>query len=279
MHMRHVLNHLIQLQDLTLIREQEAFMGGDRLKELDASIAGLTEQLPPDIKLRFTKLQKKETVAVVPIARGVCSTCGLTLPISLVQSVRAEEKIHPCPNCTKILYYIDSPPRGVAKKTSRTAAPKIGIERFSAHELMIPRLQAKDRDSALLELASKMEEEEFVQHADKIVETAVRREAIISTCVDHGMAFPHARGVEGGGLTVALGISPKGIRFNPQEKLLTHIIFFIIIPTAANAFYLKLLAGLTETFMEDDARKKLCAEEHPEKLWRALKKLTRRTIK
>lgn len=279
MHMRHVINHLIQLQELTLIREQEAFMGGDRLRELDASIAGLTEQLPPDIKTRFMKLQKKETVAVVPIARGVCSTCGLTLPISLVQAVRAEEKVHPCPNCTKILYYVDSPPRGVARKTSRAAVPKVGIERFSAHELMIPRLTSKDRDGALRELADKMEQEEFVQHADKLVEAAGRREAIISTCVDHGLAFPHVRGVEGGGLTVALGISPKGIKFCPEEQLLTHIIFFIVIPTAANAFYLKLLAGLTETFMDADARENLMAEDEPEKLWKTLKKLTRRTIK
>ena len=45
----------------------------------------------------------------------------------------------------------------------------------------------------------------------------------------------------------------------------------IFIPTAANAFYLKLLAGLTETFMEAQAREKLLAEKEPNKLWRVLK--------
>ena len=52
------INHLVQLQELTLIREQEAFMKGDRLGELDDAIGGLREQLPPRIKTIFQKLQK-----------------------------------------------------------------------------------------------------------------------------------------------------------------------------------------------------------------------------
>ena len=53
----------------------------------------------------------------------------------------------------------------------------------------------------------------------------------------------------------------------------------IAIPTAASAFYLKLLSGLTETFVKVDARKALMAEKEPDKLWKALVKATRATIK
>ena len=48
---------------------------------------------------------------------------------------------------------------------------------------------------------------------------------------------------------------------------------------SSKPFYLKLLAGLTQTFRKPDARKALLAEESPEKLWKALVKLTRSTIK
>lgn len=276
--MRRIINHLVQLQELKLAREQESFMGGDRLGQLDEAIGHLTEQLPSNVKSMFQKLQKKDTVAIVPISFGVCSTCGMKLPISLVQAVRAEQEIHPCPNCSRILYYTDAPPRSVARKQRRTEPRRVGIDRFSAAELMIPRLRASDRNSALQELADKMEKEGFVEKAEKLVEAALNREAILGTAVDHGLAFPHVRGVEGGGLTLSLGISQRGISFNHETKNLTHIIFFMIIPTAATAFYLKILAGLAETFMPNEARHALLAEEDPLKLWKLLKKLTRRTI-
>jgi len=128
------------------------------------------------------------------------------------------------------------------------------------------------------ELADKMEKEGFVEKADKLTEAALKREAILGTAVDHGLAFPHVRGVEGGGLTLALGISEKGIAFNSDPKHLTHVMFFMVIPTAATAFYLKLIAGLAETFMPNEARNSLLAEEDPLKLWKLLKKLTRRSI-
>lgn len=277
--MRGIINHLVQLQELILIREQEAFMGGDRLKQLDSAIKEMTDQLPPAIRTKFLRLQKKDTAAVVPIGTGACSTCGMKLPISLVQMVRAEKALCHCPNCTRILYYSDSPARSVARKQSRTAPRKVGIERFSSQQLMMPRLHAKNRDDAIAELATRMEDGGFVKEAQDLTAAALRREAVISTAVDHGVAFPHVRNVQGGGLTLALGLSAKGIRFNPQEKALSRIIFFIVIPPAANAFYLKLLAGLTETFMQSDARASLMAEKEPGKLWKTLKKLTRRTIR
>ena len=93
------------------------------------------------------------------------------------------------------------------------------------------------------------------------------------------MAFPHVRGVEGGGLTLALGINRKGVRFDTAGRGLTHIIFFIVIPTAASVFYLRLLSGLTQTFYRKDAREKLLAAQNSEELWSALVKTTRYTIK
>ena len=100
----------------------------------------------------------------------------------------------------------------------------------------------------------------------------------MSTAVDHGIAFPHARGVEGGGLTLAVGLSAKGIRFSPESRALSRIIFFVSIPTAASAFYLKLLSGLTKTFEKTAHREKLQAAETPEELWKALKSTTRAAI-
>ena len=277
--MHPIINHLIQLQELTLIRvEQKAHRHGAHLEELNASIASLTAQLPPDVQNTVSRMQKRDVLIIVPMTNGTCSGCGMRLPTSHVQQVRVSEQFQVCPICTRILYDQQDSARHIGKAPRRSEPRKAGISRFSAASLMIPRMKATTRDEAIAELAHRLHEQSFVDDADKLIEAALKREAVVSTAVDHGVAFPHVRGVEGGGLTLGLGISAKGIRFDDNDKTMTRIIFFLVIPTAASAFYLKLIAGLAETFMEAEARKVLMAEEEPEKLWKALIKLTKKTI-
>ena len=273
------INHLIQLQELSLIRgEQKAHRHGHRLDELDASITTLTSQLSTDIQALVSRMQKRDSIMIVPMSNGTCTGCGMRLPTSHVQAVKVSDQIQVCPICTRILYFAEGLPRYTGKAQRRTEPRKVGIARFSAPTLMLPKLKANTRDEAIAELAAKMQAEGFVDDAVKLVDGALKRETIVSTAVDHGIAFPHVRGVEGGGLTLGLGISAKGIKFDGHDKTLTRIIFFMVIPTAASAFYLKLLAGLAETFADAEARKALTAEETPEKLWKVLIKLTKKTI-
>ena len=86
------------------------------------------------------------------------------------------------------------------------------------------------------------------------------------------------RSIDGGALTLALGIAPKGIKFDPAGKANTRVVFFMVIPTAASAFYLKLLSGLAQVFQKEENRDKLLEADTPEKLWKALMKATRLVI-
>jgi mannitol/fructose-specific phosphotransferase system IIA component (Ntr-type) len=277
--MHRIINHLIQLQELVIARtQQEASAHGPRLAQLETSIDTLFQELPPDIGNQFRKIEKKNLLAIVPIANGVCSACGMSLPVSLVHAVHAAESLHYCPNCARMLYYPEASPRRIGHRKRRSEPPKVGIERFSSPELMIPQLASAERDDVLAELCSKMEAEGFVDNGTKLLDEALKREAIVSTALDHGLAFPHVRGVEGGGLTLALGLSRKGIRFDGVGRALTRIVFFMVIPTAASAFYLKLLSGLAQTFQKEEARDKLFEADTPEKLWKTLVKATKTTI-
>jgi mannitol/fructose-specific phosphotransferase system IIA component (Ntr-type) len=121
-------------------------------------------------------------------------------------------------------------------------------------------------------------ENEFIEDTATVTELALRREAIISTAMEHGLAFPHVRDVEGGGLTFAVGLKEKGVEFGSLDGHLSKIFFFIVIPTPATAFYLRLLAGLVRTFDSTEARKALLDCDEPEAMWKTLTKLTRETI-
>ena len=277
--MHPVINHVLQLQQLSLIRdEQKVAAKGKHLQDLDASIKSMTTKLPKDFRPEYEKLHKRDPIVASAVSDGHCAVCGMQLAISFIQAIRMEKEILCCPNCARILYDPPTRARRMGQTRRRTAPTKVGISRFSSQSLMIPKMKAKDKNGAIKELAMQMAEAGFVDNGKHLTEEALKREAILSTAVEHGMAFPHVRDVEGGGLALALGTT-SGIDFGGSAKGKTHIIFFMSIPVAASAFYLKLLAGLTETFMKADARQLIRAAKDPQTLWKSLTKVTRTTIK
>ncbi len=275
-----IINDLVQLQELLVARAQQVATNPQaRLEQLEQSIQTLFQSLPPDIAGRFKRIEERGPLAIVPIANGICSACGMSLPVSLVHTVHAAESLYQCPSCGRMIYYREAFARRVRQPTAkRGEPPKIGIERFSSQELMIPQLVSGERDDVIRELCMKLEHEGFVDDGNKLYEEALKREAIVGTGVENCLAFPHVRGVEGGGLTLALGLSAKGVKFGSSSKGTSKIIFFMAIPTAASAFYLKLLSGLARTFEKEENRKKLLEATTPEKLWKTLLKLTKTTI-
>ena len=149
------INHLIQLQELTLIRaEQKAHRQGHRLDELDASIADLTKQLSPDIQSIVARMQKRDSIIIVPMTNGICTACGMRLPTSHVQQVKVSDQLQVCPICTRLLFFMDGLPRHVGKAPRRSEPRKVGIARFSAPGLIIPRLKASTREEAIRQLRS-----------------------------------------------------------------------------------------------------------------------------
>lgn len=277
--MNKVLNELVQLQELHFtLWEQQPLVPQERLADLEKSIQGLIADLPKPIARLYTRLQERHHTAVVPESNGACSACAISLPTSQTQEVRAGNDLQQCPNCKRILYHFEGAPRQLKRDLKLIGKPRDGVGRFSAQELMVPRLEAEDRDGAISELVHVMAEEGFVENPDALVAAALRREAIVSTALDRGLAFPHVRGVEGGGLTFSLGLKPEGLQFDPVDSKQSQLIFFILSPSAVSVFYLKLFSGLIETFRQESAREKLLACDTPESMWKALRALTKKTV-
>src|SRR5206468_2839285 len=120
------------------------------------------------------------------------------------------------PHCGRFLFF----PETVARRPKRPLGsgreerpPAVGIARFSSSELMVPKLAGNTREEIIGELTKTLADRSFVEDAATVTELALRREAIVSTAVERGLAFPHVRDVEGGGLTFALGLKEKGIEF------------------------------------------------------------------
>jgi len=277
--MQSLINHLNQLQELLLIRDEHRTTGdGRHMDRLNDSIEQLTDVLPVEIKSLYLRLYKKDHIIMSPMHNGCCAICGMRMPISQVQAVRLCKKLQTCPSCARVLYEESDAPRWIGDAPSRTEPRKSGISRFSAEMLMVPSLKAQSAVEAVEQLAKLMESKNFISAADKLIQSALEREAVLSTAMENGLAFPHVRGVEGGGLTLAMGVSKKGIPWDDSGKLV-NIVFFITIPTAVSAFYLRLMSGLTETFLKEQNREAILEAKTSEELWKALLKATRYSIK
>ncbi|NCD33432.1 MAG: hypothetical protein EOL87_08465 [Spartobacteria bacterium] len=276
------INLLVQLQDLMDARsQQEATDTRGRLEQLDGSIEAYKKLLPEDIVSTYLRIRQHHDVAIVPISGQVCTGCGMTLPVAMVHQVKAAQDLILCPTCTRMLFYpAQDLPRRIPQEMNRFgSAPKIGLSRFSSEKLMLPHTKAQSKEDVFNEICTMLQENDYIDDQAALFEAAMRREAIVSTALEHGLAFPHVRGVEGGGLTLACATSEAGFAFDAGEKNLTHIVFFVVIPTAASAFYLKLLSGLTRTFQKKAARDRVAAYNDQDKLWKGLCSLTKNTIK
>ena len=277
--MNNILNQLIQLQELNFAKEEQKASNSQMpLEQLEKSIAKIRAQLPPEVADRYDRLQKHYPLAVVPLANGSCSRCGLAVPIAVVNGAKAGDQLQYCPHCGRFLFFPDTVARQPKKKLDTKRPVEVGIARFSAAKLMVPKLEASTLEGVIGELSKTLSEGGFVEDPATLTELALRREAIVSTAVEHGLAFPHVRDVEGGGLTFAVGMKEKGIKFGAHEDHLSKFFFFIVIPTPATAFYLRLLAGLVRTFELTDARKELLDCDKPDEMWKTLVKLTKTTV-
>ena len=275
--MKSQINILRQLQELVLTRDEHHQTGdGSHLDALNDSIAALQQKLVPQVAGLYDRLYKKNHIVISAMTNNCCAVCGMQVPIAQGQQVRLAQHLVTCSSCGRILFAADEDAaRNVAEAPDHDN-PKTGISRFSAEELMVVGLDGKTREDAIAQLAKAMEKGKFIANADSLVAAALERESILSTAMEGGLAFPHVRGVEGGGLAVAVGVSKKG---SGWEGAKVNIVFLSAIPVAVSACYLRLMAGLTQTFSKDSNRKALQDAKDSAALWKALQKATRATVK
>lgn len=275
--MKSQINILRQLQELVLTRDEHHQTGdGSHMDELNDSIDALQQKLEPQVKSVYDRLYKKSHIVMAAMSNGCCAACGMQVPIAQGQQVKLAQHLVTCSSCGRILFEVEEDAaRNVADKGVRDEV-KTGISRFSAEELMVVDLGACTREESISKLAAAMEAGHFISNADSLVTAAMDREAMLSTAMGEGLAFPHVRGVEGGSLTLALGVSKEGIDWAGEK---VHMVFLSAIPVAVSAFYLRMMSGLSQSFNKSSNREAALAAGTPAELWRTLVKATRSTVK
>ena len=279
--MKSQLNILKQLQELVLTKDEHLETGdGKHLEALNESIEALQQKLDPPVAALYDRLYKrsaKSHVVMAAMSNGCCSACGMQVPIAQSQQVRLAQHLVTCSSCGRILFADEADAaRNTGGRTQDRDEVRTGISRFSAEELVVADLKATTREEAIAELAGLMESHNFISNADSLVTAALDREGVLSTAVGNSLAVPHVRGVEGGALTLAMGVSKKGIDWGGEK---VRVVCLSAIPVAVSAFYLRLMSGLVQSFSKKDSLAALLAAKDGPSLWKVLVKVTRHYVK
>ena len=276
--MKSQINIMRQLQELVLTRDEHHQTGdGSHLDALNEAIEQMQRKLEPQAAELYARLYKKNHVVLTSVTNGCCAACGMQVPIAQNQQVRLAEHLVTCSSCGRILFCDDDEAaHNVAAKGERDDE-KTGISRFSAAELMlVDDGRITTREEAIAALSEAMESQGFIDNADSLVSAAMDREAMLSTAMEGAIAFPHVRGVEGGALTMAVGVFPQGIDWAGET---VKLVFLSAIPVAVSAFYLRLMSGIAASFSKKENRDAALKAKDAASLWKVLVKATRTTVK
>ncbi|MEO0234956.1 MAG: C4-type zinc ribbon domain-containing protein [candidate division WOR-3 bacterium] len=114
------LQYLIQLSDLDTQLEE---LKNDRIRTKEESLGfrvqakeneinklreSIRKKIEPDLLNKYDKIQKRYKMrAVAQVNDGVCYGCFTALPTSYVAEGDKNNKIITCPNCGRILFWIE----------------------------------------------------------------------------------------------------------------------------------------------------------------------------
>lgn len=139
------------------------------------------------------------------------------------------------------------------------------VLRLTSEDRFIPELKAGDKEGVLAELADALLAGSPITDKETILEMLKSREALGSTAVGPGVAFPHGRTLAAQNLIIVVGRSQAGIDFDAVDGGRTHLFFMLIAPPQDTGNqYIRSLAVLIEK-MQDPALRDaaLAAADYP----------------
>lgn len=112
-------------------------------------------------------------------------------------------------------------------------------------EAVIPKLKATERDDAIMEILDHLAEAKRISpnQKEELMVEFLKREALGTTAIGHGVAIPHVKTDKVREFVGALAISRGGVEFTLDEPPV-HVLFLFLSPKAAVSGHLKLLASI-----------------------------------
>ncbi|MBN2245772.1 MAG: PTS sugar transporter subunit IIA [Candidatus Aminicenantes bacterium] len=110
--------------------------------------------------------------------------------------------------------------------------------------MIIPDLEARDKDEALQEMVSYLKSKNKEIKENELYEKLLQREKLGSTAIGEGVAIPHCKLKNLKDSILLLGVSKKGIDFNSLDNKATYAMFLVVSSPDNPSLNLQILAGI-----------------------------------
>jgi mannitol/fructose-specific phosphotransferase system IIA component (Ntr-type) len=131
---------------------------------------------------------------------------------------------------------------------------------------IILNLEAEDKVGVIEELVNKLDSKGVLLDKEACLNAVIARENVASTCMENGIALPHARTDAARQLTVAVGISKKGYNFDSLDGQASKIFILCLSPKSDNVPHIECLAAIGSVLAKQENIDKILAANTPEEV-------------
>ena len=144
---------------------------------------------------------------------------------------------------------------------------------FTSPGLILPHLRGHDAASVIQELSQALRREKRVPDLLLFYHAALNHEFLVSSDMEAGMAFPHARLPGLKELAFAVGRSLRPLDWGSKNTRSIRLVFLIAVPATDSTRYLLLIAGLARLAKDSQLVEKLHAAQDAFQMLEALRQI------
>lgn len=131
---------------------------------------------------------------------------------------------------------------------------------------IIYQLQSTEKTDVINELIDLFKDDPRVKDIEKVRETVLAREKIMSTGVGKNFAIPHGKTVATTDILCAFGRSATPIEYDALDQQPVHLLFLIVGQDNLVSLHIKLLSRISRMMTKDDFREKLMNAQTKEEI-------------
>ena len=128
---------------------------------------------------------------------------------------------------------------------------------FTSPGLIVPHLRGEEATSVIQELSQAMQREGRVPDLLPFYHAALNREFLVTTEMQAGLAFPHARLAGLKEVSFAFGRSDEPLLWGARGTRTVRSVFLLAVPATDSTQYLLLISGLARLAKRGDLMEKL----------------------
>jgi fructose PTS system EIIBC or EIIC component len=138
---------------------------------------------------------------------------------------------------------------------------------------MIPQLREREMPGVISELSRLLRQQSRIPDMLPYYHAALNREFLMSTAMEHGIAFPHARMGGVPRLCFALGRCAEPISWGKNDGVEIRLVFLTAVPPTNSTGYIHLISGLARFAKNREMLSRLLGAAEAPKMFALLREI------